>query len=798
MHQHAFAAGRSRSNTQPLSGGKAKKSPDVSSKPKFTIDPETLRSDYEMAARQSRSAPGASLTEDYQKMQQALATLTAQGVELPTGYTLDDESPSTHFWLAMSHLGRCVSLGMQRCCGGGGRPATPLASQDGSGGGASGSADGVDDYTPTAAYDVDLVDGVPKAEAMAARGLIMPVGTWKEKWDLLILFLILYSAVVVPVRVCFDANAEGFMWFLEVSMTFAFIADIYFTFNTVFFDTLTGNWVTSHRTIAANYLRGWFWIDAPSSVPVEIINIFLEHSNTLGLLRFLRMFRLLRLLRLLKIEEYIETLENQFDINLRILRVVFMLVKICFLSHILGCFWYYTAAGAKAAGEETTWTNSYDDGRIAQEGVGLGTRYLYSVYWAVTTLTTVGYGDIIPTNDAERTYALCAMLISALVFGYMISNIGSLVASMDRQAALVEEKTDAVKEYVAFRGLPRDLSLRVKKHYAFYYTQRAAFDEMELLEGLSPSLRSEVTRFVLKETLGKLPLFTQQLDPEFQLEVFPLLKPVSYAKGETVFRRGEPSRDLIFLLKGEVGILSPIDDTITSVIHPTKEVVLSREADRSVAQEVVMELDHSGSFGESVLTGRRRSASHKALTWCETLVLAKDDLIELFKNNPRQGKRIVRKLLGEVERRERLQGLMRRFVISTLPATSPARAALIIQRRWGVFAAQIAALDQGSADLINFGINDAPAAAAGVALPGGGGASAAPAAPAEPATSATLRSPLSEAKALASGLDAASKASAETVLAEAEAKVQRLFERLRSEMALPTGGAAGGGGGSGT
>ena len=55
------------------------------------------------------------------------------------------------------------------------------------------------------------------------------------------MLLILYSAVVVPVCVCFDANAEGFMWFLEVSMTFAFIADIYFTFNTVFFDTLTGN-----------------------------------------------------------------------------------------------------------------------------------------------------------------------------------------------------------------------------------------------------------------------------------------------------------------------------------------------------------------------------------------------------------------------------------------------------------------------------------------------------------------------------------------------------------------------------
>ena len=33
------------------------------------------------------------------------------------------------------------------------------------------------------------------------------------------------------------------------------------------------------------------------------------------------------------------------------------------------------------------------------------------------TLTTVGYGDITPTNDAERLFALLSLLIGAVVFG---------------------------------------------------------------------------------------------------------------------------------------------------------------------------------------------------------------------------------------------------------------------------------------------------------------------------------------------------------------------------------------------
>jgi hypothetical protein len=225
--------------------------------------------------------------EEYEEMRQILSTLSARGVELPEGYTWRDESVKVHLQMAARHLGRGVVLGLMtvlRCFR---RPRPmPLASLDEAGGGDESSSGGLarSNIRKTSSSGLDQ-DGVPDPEALAALGLIMPVGTWKEKWDMLILVFILYCAVIVPVRallsgdrslllpllcsptlivalcaalwkssthstatalphhlaihppalrlprlsqvrVCFSEEATGFLWLLEVTMTLSFLLDM--------------------------------------------------------------------------------------------------------------------------------------------------------------------------------------------------------------------------------------------------------------------------------------------------------------------------------------------------------------------------------------------------------------------------------------------------------------------------------------------------------------------------------------------------------------------------------------------
>ena len=313
---------------------------------------------------------------------------------------------------------------------------------------------------------------------------------------------------------------------------------------------------------------------------------------------------------------------------------------------------------------ETTWLTSYDDG----SGVTAETsvQYLYSVYWALTTLTTVGYGDITPANNAERKYTLMTLLIGALVFGYILSSVGEMMGSIDKNAAELDNKLGEVKDFTRWHKMHPDLAARVRKYSEVFYSRQSAMDEEAIIENLAPSLRREVVRHLLRKTVKNIPMFSEEFceyasNDAFQLEVHPCLKPAVHEDGEVVVSKRSRGDGVFFLSKGTIGATSALD------------------------RHILYQITDAGSmFGEHVLCDNKPAElSYKALTKCESFVLDRKDLFKVLDKFPTARRELAEFVFEDFIRHKMLRYWAFRMVFGELKRRDERiAAALRLQVAW--------------------------------------------------------------------------------------------------------------------
>jgi len=394
----------------------------------------------------------------------------------------------------------------------------------------------------------DFLESHETSGALWNRWIIDPQTEYKIAWDVFLGILTVASVVLVPLQMGLELDTPAWEA-VDLTFTAFFFLDILANFRTAFVND-NGVHDTLPAHIARNYLRSWFLIDFVSTAPIEYLA-----GSASKMARLIRLFRILKLFRLFKLKR-LQLPEFILDLDVTVKKGVKLFFTLFFIAHMFGCFFNYVtvAEGESAPPEQQNYTHTYTNWWMEDglEESQKSERYVAGLYWAITTMTTVGYGDILPRTDSERLFATVIMLMGATVFGYIVGSVSTLARDPNGVAALTASQLNRASAYLREQDLNFDLRSRVRKSLFYVLQEKSPFDEKYLLSCLPRALREAVVLSSYAVTIPRIPFLCNIERDSVVALLLQHISPFAFEDGEVVLQSKQGADGIYAITEGHV------------------------------------------------------------------------------------------------------------------------------------------------------------------------------------------------------------------------------------------------------
>jgi len=440
-------------------------------------------------------------------------------------------------------------------------------------------------------------------------------GLSRSVYNAILIFASLAGTIITSYRLTFRIHdIDAVYWII----TAVYLLDIAYSFNMAVKKGLVVH--NDRLSIARMYLRGWFIVDLISSIPfaaffpaATLASPAAAGSTDLVLvLDAIMITKILKMVKISKVSAIFRDIRESLSVNPALMRLVTFGFWFVTVVHLMACGWVLIGAS--------------EIERSAPD------QYIRALYWCVTTIATIGYGDYTPNHNSnlQIIYTVGVMVFGVGMYGYIIGNVATLIANLDVARANYQSKMEEINDFLRTRRVPGPLQSRVRNYYAYLWETQKSIAQISITEELPHTLSMEIALYLNRAILEKVTLF-KNANEIFIREIVQLLRPMVFLPDDYIIRQGEFGDCMYFLSNGDV------------------EVVVNGVR--------VATLGQGSPFGETALIqGEKRNASIRALSYCDVYKLSKGDLDGLRARYPdfdEQVRKVAEARLKDTEEKTR-------------------------------------------------------------------------------------------------------------------------------------------------
>lgn len=448
-------------------------------------------------------------------------------------------------------------------------------------------------------------------ELFGSTWIIHPTSNFRLIWDLLQIFLSVFYFIFIPLSIGFSHDFLKEWPIMKYFSFILFFMDIFFNFNTAFY--YKGELMTSKAMIVKHYFRGRFFYDLFSLSYLMLTEIFSASIDSflVKITGFFFIFRIYNLSKTVsRFEEFLFT--DEYVDN--IISFVRLISGILLFSHWSACFWILLGE-YEYLNDPNSWISYYKANNME-----LIAQYIYSLYFVVVVMNTVGFGDVTANTFKERVFTICFIFFACVMFAYMINRVGMILHNINKNERELRRNLNVINGFMKIKNIDFNLKIKVRNYLEYIWQvekNQNLHETQEIINRLSSSLKEELLLNANGVFLKDIPFLNNHFSEESLRKMVYEMKEINLTPGDVIFREnGIEDQNLYIVRDGEIELY--IDNT---------------RGDRKTNSLKI--LKKGAYFGElSLFSNLPRSSSAKSISFSSLFVIKQDNFINILKENP--------------------------------------------------------------------------------------------------------------------------------------------------------------------